>query len=579
MSIILGINAYHPGSSAALVIDGIPVCAIAEERLNRVKYFSGFPKLAIRHCLDATSLKLSDIDIVSVGRDPSANFTKKLTHSIRNIGQLSGLLKLRSSRGQLDNVKNVISKELDADPRWLPFSVEFVEHHLAHIASAYFASPWDHASGISIDGSGDFVSCMLASCTGDEISVLHRIHAPNSLGTLYTTICEFIGYSQYGDEGKVMGLAPLGEDTFSSLLNQMVATTKNGFKLDKRFFIPFGFSDGLNVNHDGIVTVGRHYSDYLSQLIGPPRQRQNEITKRESDLACSLQIRFEQVYIHLLNVLYEKAPSSRLVMAGGCALNSVANGKIFDLTPFEETFIQPASGDDGLALGSALYVSNRKKNQQRWVMTHPYLGGSFTDEEILLALEKYEIRYTKLERQTLLEDTAKAIGSGNIIGWFQGKMEWGPRALGNRSILAHPGLPDMKALLNSRIKYREPFRPFAPAVLDRFQKDLFDHSQPSPFMLHVYKIRPEWRERLCAVNHVDNTGRLQTISKEMNELFFDLITEFFKLTGIPVLLNTSFNENEPIVYTPDQAIKCFLRTKMDVLVIGSFFCAKPAASN
>jgi carbamoyltransferase len=267
------------------------------------------------------------------------------------------------------------------------------------------------------------------------------------------------------------------------------------------------------------------------------------------------------------------------MMAGGCALNSVANGKIFDLTPFEETFIQPASGDDGLALGSALYVSNRKKDQQRWVMTHPYLGGSFTDEEILLALEKYEIRYTKLERQTLLEDTAKAIGSGNIIGWFQGKMEWGPRALGNRSILAHPGLPDMKALLNSRIKYREPFRPFAPAVLDRCQKDLFDHSQPSPFMLHVYKIRPEWRERLCAVNHVDNTGRLQTISKEMNELFFDLITEFFKLTGIPVLLNTSFNENEPIVYTPDQAIKCFLRTKMDVLVIGSFFCAKPATSN
>ena len=576
MSVILGINAYHPGASAALVVDGVPVHAVAEERLNRVKYFCGFPTLAVRECLASAGLALTDIDIVSIGRDPSAHFGRKLGYAIRNLSQVPGFLRLRASRNRLSSVKSIIATELSADTQALSFSIEYVEHHLAHIASAYFASPWEDACGISIDGSGDFVSCMFASCRGNAITPLHRIHVPHSLGTLYTTVCELIGYGQYGDEGKVMGLAPYGEGQFSSLLDDMIDTTNTGFRLKQKFFTPFGFSDGLVRNASGVVSVSRHYSDYLAERVGGPVERGDEITNREKDLAYSLQAKFEEVYLHLINTLHSMNPSRRLVMAGGCTLNSVANGRIFDSTPFDETFIQPAAGDDGLALGSALYVSNSRQRRPRWAMVDSYLGAEFSEEEVSNTLKRYNLRYQKLDRDALLKQTAQAISSGAIVGWFQGRMEWGPRALGNRSILAHPGLPNMKALLNSRIKQRETFRPFAPAVLDHFQDEIFCHGQPSPFMLHVYKIRPEWRDRLCAVNHIDDTGRLQTISKEANKLFFDLIMEFFYITKIPVLLNTSFNENEPIVCAPSEAIECFLRTKMDVLVIGKHFCVKPA---
>lgn len=575
MSVILGINTFHAGSSAAVVIDGEPVVALAEERLNRVKYYAGFPKLSIAKCLEIAGLKFSDIDAVAVGRDSSANLHKKLEFALKNPAKLLNLARIRSKSKTFDDLKTLIAAECEVDSAKLNFKQYNIEHHLAHTASAYLASEWEKCAAITVDGSGDFVSCMLSECEGDEIRPLQRVFVPHSLGTLYTAVCQFIGYPKYGDEGKVMGLAPLGSDTYHDFFEKMLFHTKKGFELNPDYFLPFGANQGMEIAENGEMVVHRLYSDLFIRELGEPRAAYTEITRRDMDVAFGLQRIFEKYYMYLLNLLHERVPTEKISMAGGCALNSVANGKLLLETPFRETCIQPAAGDDGLALGAALYVSNCLfKEGKRWVMKNAYLGNEFSDEFIKTELERYRIPYEKLNREQLLETTAEEIKNGNVVGWFQGKMEWGPRALGNRSILAHPGFPNMKDILNARIKHREWFRPFAPSVLQERQSEIFEQDHPSPFMLHVYKIRPEWRERLSAVNHVDDTGRLQTVARDENPLYYDLIKTFERKTGIPVVLNTSFNENEPIVCQPFEAIECYLRTKMDVLVIGSFYCKK-----
>lgn len=575
MSAILGINTFHAGSSAAVVVDGIPIAAIAEERLNRTKYFAGFPKLAILKCLEIASLKFSDIDAVAVGRDSSANLHKKLEFAIKNPSRLLNLAKIRQKSKGFDDLKTMIAKECGVEEAILRFDSYNVEHHLAHTASAYFASEWEYSAGITIDGSGDFVSCLMSECVGSEIRPLQKIYVPHSLGTLYTAVCQFIGYGKYGDEGKVMGLAPLGSDEYAEFFQGMLRPTSKGFELNPDYFLPFGANQGMEINDSGEMIVHRLYSDKFIQELGEPREPYSEITKRDENIAFGLQRIFEKYYLRLLALLHERLPTSRISMAGGCVLNSVANGKLLIETPFRETCIQPAAGDDGLSLGAALYVSNSILNEGvRWKMENAYLGDEYSDHYIRTELERYKLRYVELDRDELLDRTSDEIMNGNVIGWFQGRMEWGPRALGNRSILAHPGFPNMKEILNARIKHREAFRPFAPSVLVERQTEIFEQDHPSPFMLHVYKIRPEWRDRLSAVNHVDNTGRLQTVSRHENPLYYDLISRFGEKSGIPVILNTSFNENEPIVCQPFQAIECFMRTKMDVLVIGSFFCQK-----
>ena len=575
MSVILGINTFHAGASAALLVDGEPIVALAEERLNRVKYFAGFPKLSALRCLEIANLNFSDIDAVAVGRDSSANLHKKLEFAIRNPAKLLNLARIRSKSKTFDDLKTLIANECGVEQSHLKFKTYNVEHHLAHTASAYFASNWEHSAGITVDGSGDFVSCMLSECVGDEIKPLHRIFVPHSLGTLYTAVCQFIGYGKYGDEGKVMGLAPLGNDVYRDFFEKMLKPTSKGFELNPDYFLPFGANQGMEINDAGEMIVHRLYSDKFVKELGEPRDRHGEITQRDADISFGLQRIFEQYYMHTLNILGEKVSTNRLSMAGGCALNSVANGKALLETPFTEHCIQPAAGDDGLALGAALYVSNSiLKEGKRWVMKHSYLGDEYSDEAIEAELVKYKVPFQKLDRDALLETTSEEIKNGNVVGWFQGRMEWGPRALGNRSILAHPGFPNMKDILNARIKHREAFRPFAPSVKVERQSEIFEQDYPSPFMLHVYKIKPEWRERLSAVNHVDDTGRLQTVARDENPLYYDLIEKFESKTGIPVILNTSFNENEPVVCEPFQAIECFLRTKMDVLVIGSFYCKK-----
>src|SRR5215471_17741983 len=568
--LILGLNMFHADASAAIVDDGKVLFAVAEERLNRHKHYGGFPALAVQACLDAVGAKITDIAHVAVGQDSDANLAKKVQYALSNPAKILNFIKLRQRKESMRDVRQLLAQALEVDAGALKFQEHHLEHHIAHIASSYYCSPWERAAGFSYDGSGDFVSTMMARCEGNDIEVLDRVYLPHSLGSFYTMICEFIGYKKYGDEGKVMGLAPYGKDTYVEQIRKILALKNGNFQLNMSYFKPLGSNQGMQVLPDGTVQLARHFSERMEKLFGVPREPHAEITQRDMDLAFAMQHCFEEVFFHLLNELHQRVPQPNLAMAGGCALNSVANGKIFAKTPFRRTWIQPAAGDEGLAIGAALHTYHAVLNQpRRFVMKNSYLGHEFSSDQIESELRKANLRYRKLERQPLLDIVARQIADGSVVGWFQGRMEWGPRALGNRSILAHPGLPDMKDTLNSRIKHREWFRPFAPSILAEFQGEYFAHNHPSPFMLHVYDIRADKRERLCAVNHVDNTGRLQSVARDENPLYYDLIQKFYRRTGLPVVLNTSFNENEPIVCAPEEAIDCFRRTKMDVLAIGS----------
>jgi carbamoyltransferase len=566
---------FHADASAAIIQDGKIVFAIAEERLNRIKHYAGFPALAVKACLDAVGAKITDVDHVAVGQDSDANLIKKVRYALANPAKILNFIHLRQRKESMRDVRSLLANSFELDASALRFQEHHLEHHIAHIASAYYCSPWEKAAGFSHDGSGDFVSTMTARCEGGEIEVLDRVFLPHSLGSFYTMICEFIGYKKYGEEGKVMGLAPYGKPAYCDQISKIIGFKNGSFQLDLDYFQPLGSNQGMQVLPDGTVELAPHFSSKMSELFGAPREPHSEITQRDMDLAYAMQHTFEEVFFHLLNELHKRVPSNDLVMAGGCALNSVANGKLFSRTPFQHTWIQPAAGDEGLAIGAALHTYHSVlKQPRREVLRNSYLGPEFSDAQIESGLKKANLHYRKLERQPLLDSVAEQIAHGNVVGWFQGRMEWGPRALGNRSIVAHPGLPNMKDTLNARIKQREWFRPFAPSILAERQAEYFEHDHPSPFMLHVYRIRPEKREQLCAVNHVDDTGRLQTVSRDENALYYDLISAFERRTGIPVILNTSFNENEPIVCQPEEAIDCFRRTRMDALAIGPFLVLK-----
>ncbi len=573
--LVLGLNMYHGDASAALIQDGEVVFAIAEERLNRIKHYGGIPALSIKACLDWVGAEISDIDHVAVGRDKDANLAKKVQYALANPAKLLNFIQIRKRREAMNDLKSLLARALGVEPERMRFREHNVEHHIAHIASAYYCSGWDSAAGFSYDGSGDFVSAMYARCEGNEIDVLERVFLPHSLGSFYTMMCGFMGYRRFGDEGKVMGLAAYGEETYYNQVSDIVLPAGNTFKLNLDYFMSLGSNSGMVIEEDGSVNLARHYSKKMTEIFGEPRKPLSEITKREKDLAFAMQKRFEEIFFHLLNRLHKQVPSDNLAMAGGCALNSVANGKLFTETPFRRTWIQPAAGDEGLAVGAALYAYHSVLKQPRkGEMKNAYLGSEFSESRIRSALESAGLEYRRVEREQLLEEVADQIAAGNVVGWFQGRMEWGPRALGNRSILAHPGLPNMKETLNARIKHREWFRPFAPSTLAEHQNEYFEYDHPSPFMMHVYQIRPDKREKLCAVNHVDDTGRLQTVARDENALYYDLIKAFQQRSGLPVILNTSFNENEPIVCTPEEAIDCFRRTKMDVLAIGPHIVLK-----
>ena len=579
MTAILGLNAYHGDAAAALVVDGELVAAAEEERFNRIKHVAGFPALAAEWCLAEGGIRPEELDHIAVSRDPRANVGQKLLRTIRH-GASARYLKARlQNAAKIRDVKTALVDSLGVERDALRAQVHNVEHHQAHVASAFFVSPFEEAAVLSIDGFGDFCSTMTAVGHGNSYRVLDRVLFPHSLGIFYAALTQWLGFPKYGDEGKVMGLAPYGDpDMHLKAMRDVVHTDGGLFTLNLDYFTHD--KEGVDMTWDeGSPTIGRIYSDKLVEAFGPAREPHGEITKHYENVAAAMQKRLEDVYLHIVGHLHEATGMSDLCLAGGVALNAVANGRIRPETGFDGLYIQPAAGDSGTAVGAAYYVWNQELGQPRgYVMDHAYTGPEYSDEDIAAAFRSAGLEPQRLDDEALFTTVAQRIADGSVVGWFQGRMEFGPRALGHRSIVADPRRADMKDILNARIKHREPFRPFAPSILADATAEWFDQDYASPFMVLVYKTKADKREKIPAVNHVDDTGRLQTVERDVSPRYYRLIEEFGKLTGVPVVLNTSFNENEPIVRTPGEAVDTFLKTHMDVLVLGNYVVARDGTS-
>lgn len=580
MSVILGINAFHPDASACLLLDGKLVGAVAEERLgDRHKHTMAFPQNAIRWLLDSSGVRLREVTDVAIARDTSANRRAKAAHLLRNARTSAAtvqkfLSRSAETRATLENIAEICGE----DPRRVRYQLHNVEHHLAHIASAYYVSSFEgETAGLSYDGSGDFASLMAARCEGTKIDILDRVTLPNSMGHFYTAMCQFIGFDLFGEEYKVMGLAPYGTDAFAEELGRIIRLDpQKWFTLNAEFVDVANGISGADFTDNGAMRMGRIFTIALERLLGPARQAGTDVTQREKDIARSTQLRFEQAAGHCIARLAEQVPLTRLAMAGGCALNGVMNARIRRDFPVEQVYLQSAASDDGTAIGAAFHCWHAKHKQtERFEMKHAFWGPEYNDTDILSALDQFGLSYHRCDtEQELLNTTADYIVEGAVLGWYQGRSEWGPRALGNRSILANPAIADMKDTINAKIKKRESFRPFAPSVLREDVGRFFEQDIDSPFMMHVVKFKPEWRHAFPAVTHVDGTGRLQSVEEENNPLYFRLLKALKARTGHGIVLNTSFNENEPVVDRPEQAIACFSRTDMDVLVLGRYIVQK-----
>ena len=572
---ILGINAYHGDAAAVLLQDGKLVAAVEEERFNRVKHCAGFPRAAVHYCLQAGGVKPQELDFVAIGRRPGAHMHRKILYAVTK-GPGLGLLRSRlANAAKIGNMRRLVVEALAIDPAELQAKLVHVEHHSAHIASSFFASGFDEAVVLSIDGFGDFVSMMWGRGANNKITIEGWVEFPHSLGLLYTAVTQHLGFMKYGDEYKVMGLASYGEPAYMDRFNRLIRLTdKMQYRLDLSFFRHH--REGVNMTWEsGPPLLDKVYSSKLLDLLGSEREPGSAIEKRHENIASTLQVTLEKLVLQILNDLYQRTGCRRLCMAGGVALNCVLNGRITESTPFEEVYVQPAAYDAGTALGAALYVHHHVLEKPReFTMTHAYWGPGYSNEQIRADLDRLNLEGEYLEDAPLLERSAAAIAEGKIVGLFRGRMEFGPRALGNRSILVDPRRPEMKDILNQRIKHREPFRPFAPSILEERTGEYFEQSNPSPFMLFTYRVRGEKRALIPAPTHVDGTGRLQTVSRQANPFYWELIKQFERRTGVPVVLNTSFNENEPIVCTPEEAIQCFWKTRMDVLVLGNYLMEK-----
>jgi carbamoyltransferase len=578
MSLIIGLNAFHPDSAACALRDGKLVAAVAEERLGkRLKHVAGFPALALQSVLRMAGATVRDVETVAIGYDSNANLAAKVAHVLKTpIESAPALITHFQRRGKMRGFKEMVAEACGVDEADCRFDVVRVEHHLAHLASAYYASDFDEAAGFSYDGSGDFASAMYARCRNNQIEILGRVAVPHSLGFFYTTICHLIGFEKFGEEYKVMGLAAYGQPSHMEVMRDFLCCNGDGqYRLNPALFLPLKRNMEECVNAEGEFILPRMYSDELARRAGPPRERGAELSQRDKDLAASCQLQFEEVVLACLRYLHGRVPSENLVTAGGCALNGVCNARILRETPYRRSYIPGAASDDGTSIGAALYVWNAlQKRPRAGIIDHASWGPEHSEAEIEQALRDAALPYVRLDSPALLARTVEHLASGHIVGWSQGRSEWGPRALGNRSILAHPGWPGMKDLINQKIKRREAFRPFAPSILAEEVGNYFEQTIASPFMMHVVRIKPEKRTALAAVCHEDFTGRLHTVTREQNPAYYDLIKAFGERTGTPVVLNTSFNENEPIVDTPAQAVNCFVRTDIDALVMGPFLASK-----
>lgn len=559
MTAILGLNAFHGDAAAALVVDGELMAAAEEERFNRIKHCAGFPAEAARWCLADARVEPSDLDHVAVSRDPRANLWPKLRRAVRTRpryvkARFDNAMRVGDVRGEL---QRALGSEIRAE-------LHNVEHHQAHAASAFFVSPFEKAAILSVDGFGDFASTLLAVGLGNRFDVLDRVLFPHSLGILYTAVTQWLGFPKYGDEGKVMGLAPYGDPERHLERMRELVRLDGLFELELDYFVHA--QEGVELTWaEGTPTIGRLFSERLVDAFGEPRQ--------DEDVAAALQAVLEETYLHLVNQLARRTELRNICLAGGVALNAVANGRIRPETEFDGVYVQPAAGDSGTAVGAAYWVWNQHLGNPRgFVMEHAYTGPEYSDEDYTRAAEG--LNGVHLPDDELFPEVARRIADGEVVGWFQGRMEFGPRALGNRSIVVDPRRADMKDTLNARIKHREPFRPFAPSILAEATGDWFEQDYASPFMVLVYETRAEKRAEIPAVNHVDDTGRLQTVEERVNPRYHRLIREFERLTGVPIVLNTSFNENEPIVMSPEQAVETFKKTRMDTLVLGNLLISR-----
>ena len=572
---ILGINAYHGGASACLIEDGRLIAAAEEERFNRTKYWAGFPVQAIQFVLDEAGIQAADLDHIGISRDPKANLMDAALFFFQRRPTLNMVRDRLSNTMKVGSLKAEFTKHLGLNAANLKAQFHNVEHHRAHMASAFFVSPFEDAAILSVDGAGDFVTTMWGTGKGNQLTVSDEIQFPHSLGIFYTAVSQWLGFLKYGDEGKVMGLAPYGEPKYMDEMRKLVRVQSDGtFELDLDYFVHH--AEGASMTWEGgEPTIGLLFSPKLVDLLGEPRVPRTEVTQQQMDVARSLQAMLEEAEFALVRKLQRDTGKSALTLAGGVALNSVFNGMVLPQTDFTDIYIQPAAGDAGTSLGVCYYIYHQVLGKPRaWVMNDAYTGSQFSNDEIRVELDRYGLAYQQLEYDALTKDAAAIVAGGDVLGWFQGRMEWGPRALGNRSIIADPRRDDMKDILNARIKHREKFRPFAPSILQEATADYFDQSYPDPFMLKVYNVLPEKQKEIPAVTHVDGTGRLQTVDKQHAPLYHQLISAFGEQTGTPVILNTSFNENEPIVRTPAEAIDCFVRTHMDALAIGNYLSVK-----
>ena len=575
---ILGINAYHGNASAAIVCEGRLVAAVEEERFNRVKYAAGFPAQAIRYCLKEAGLELKDVDHVAVPRNPYARLGTKLFYAIRMPSFARERVKVLA---KFTGIPEALALAFDTDPAKIAAKFHRIEHHQAHLASALFVSPFERAALLSADGLGDFASTMWGTGEGSRMKIDGAIAFPHSLGLFYSAVTQYLGFLKFGDEYKVMGLAAYGEAEQLEAFRDIVRASGDGFRLGLDYFTHHRSGPEMSwADADKTPTMGKMFSEAMERRLGPKRNPEEPLEQRHRNLASALQARLEEVYLGMLKKLAERTGLKAVCLAGGVAFNCVANGKIFDATGFEQVYIHPAAGDGGLAVGAAFFVWHQILGKPRsFVMDHAYWGPGYTRDEIRRAIDasglvKNGWRVEELAEDQLMQRTAAIVADGKILGWFQGRSEWGPRALGNRSIVADPRRPEMKEILNQRIKHREIFRPFAPSILAESTGEWFEKSHPSPFMTLAYSVRLEKRSKIPAPTHVDGTGRLQTVTREANPRYWSLIKAFEQVTGVPVVLNTSFNDNEPIVCRPEEALDCFQRTQMDALVLGDFLITR-----
>ncbi len=564
---ILGISCYYHDSSAVLMKDGVIIAGAEEERFTRKKHDTSFPINAINYCLDSEHITANDLDYVGFYEKPFLKFERVLSQHIEMFPK--SFKTFLSSMPSWINQKLRVMKAIRKQVKYKG-DVLFIEHHLAHAASSFLVSPFKESAILTVDGVGEWTTASYGFGNDTKITLKKELTFPTSIGLLYSTITAYLGFSVNNSEYKVMGLAPYGDmnretNPYYNKLRRIIDLRDDGsFRFDMRYF-KFHYAD-------------RMPSQKLCDLLGGPvSKRDIKMTKRHQDIAAALQLVTEDVLIKMLHHVYNETKSENIVLAGGVALNSVFNGKILRNTPFKNIWIQPNASDGGTSVGVATYIYNSILGHERnYIMRDAYLGPEFSNDEIKDFLDSNEINYTVFENdEELVVETARLLGSNHVVGWFQKGMEWGPRALGARSILANPANPKAKELLNEKVKHREKFRPFAPVVCEDDALTYFDCDSPVPeptdYMLMVYPIFKKWHHKIPSVTHVDGSGRLQTIRKKQNPLYYNVIKEFGKISGIPILINTSFNiRGEPIVCTPYDAYKCMMGTGIDYLVIGKF---------